>query len=200
MSTVYSRAINRSGCPYCLNKKACKENCLKVKFPEIAKEWYYINNNGLNPEQVTYGIKKEVEWICKKGHIWKASINSRTNRKTGCPICAPEKMKGENNPNYNFNLTDKDRIDRRGLKEYREWRKKVYSRDKYVCQICGDNRGGIFNAHHLMSYDKYSELRFDINNGITLCEQCHKDFHNIYGRGNNTIEQFQEYERNLLIK
>jgi hypothetical protein len=55
---------------------------------------------------------------------------------------------------------------------YREWRRNVFKRDDYKCRECG--QGGKLNGHHIKSYSKHPELKYDINNGITLCVQCHK--------------------------
>lgn len=59
---------------------------------------------------------------------------------------------------------------------YREWRKSVYERDGFACQKC-KKVGGRLNAHHIKPFSKNPELRFDLSNGETLCEQCHKDAH-----------------------
>jgi len=56
--------------------------------------------------------------------------------------------------------------------KYREWRRRVFERDGYKCRVCF--AGGKLNAHHIRPYGKFPELRFDISNGITLCEPCHK--------------------------
>ena len=95
---------------------------------------------------------------------------------------------GENSPTWNPNLTDEDRQHTRHYPEYNEWRSAVYERDNYTCQCCG-KVGGNLNAHHMESYSSNKELRTTVSNGVTLCEKCHKDFHHIYGRGDNTKEQ-----------
>jgi hypothetical protein len=106
---------------------------------------------------------------------------------------------GENHYRWNYNLTDEEREIGRGYPEYYEWRKTVFERDGYTCQICGDNRGGNLVAHHLDGYNWCIERRLDITNGITLCDDndcqntCHPKFHNHYGYGDNTEEQFWEF-------
>lgn len=100
---------------------------------------------------------------------------------------------GNSNANWNPKLTQEDRENSRNIEGYKDFIKEVFERDNYTCQCCGDNKGHNLNAHHLNSYDWDKEHRTDINNGITLCEKCHKEFHHIYGYGDNTKEQFEEY-------
>lgn len=64
----------------------------------------------------------------------------------------------------------------RSCKKYSEWRKAVFKRDNYTCQLC-NKRGYKLNAHHKKSWKKYINKRFDIHNGITLCIKCHKNIH-----------------------
>jgi 5-methylcytosine-specific restriction endonuclease McrA len=54
----------------------------------------------------------------------------------------------------------------------REWRKRVFERDNFTCQDCL-KRGGKLQAHHIRPFALYPELRFEVSNGITLCETCH---------------------------
>jgi hypothetical protein len=102
-------------------------------------------------------------------------------------------LRGEESPHWKPEKTMEERINHRDLPEKYEWRKQVFERDYYTCQCCGDNKGGNLNAHHLDGYDWCKVSRWDIENGITLCKTCHDDFHNIYGNGSNTKEQFEEY-------
>lgn len=60
--------------------------------------------------------------------------------------------------------------------EYRQWRKSVFERDNYTCQVCGVS-GGELNAHHIKPFSVYPDLRFDVSNGLTLCKQCHINVH-----------------------
>jgi len=57
--------------------------------------------------------------------------------------------------------------------EWRKWRKMVYERDNYTCQHCG-NVGGKLSPHHLKPVALYPKLMFVVDNGITLCRDCHK--------------------------
>jgi len=67
-----------------------------------------------------------------------------------------------------FNNTSKDRRSY----AYTEWRKRVWLRDNFKCKI-GYNCNGRIEVHHILSYTNYPELRYEINNGITLCHAHH---------------------------
>lgn len=57
--------------------------------------------------------------------------------------------------------------------EYKYWRQSVFVRDDYTCQECLE-RGGKLNADHIQSWAEYPELRYELSNGRTLCESCHR--------------------------
>ena len=57
--------------------------------------------------------------------------------------------------------------------EYKEWRTAVFVRDRYTCQMCGA-QGRVLNAHHIMRWRDYPDLRFAVDNGVTLCVTCHR--------------------------
>lgn len=57
--------------------------------------------------------------------------------------------------------------------EYRLWRESVFKRDNYTCKFCGQ-RGNRLHADHIKPFAYFPELRFDLNNGRTLCKECHK--------------------------
>ena len=65
----------------------------------------------------------------------------------------------------------------RNTPEYKLWRLAVYKRDEFKCKKCGlkmNWKGKQLNAHHIRPWADYPVLRYDINNGITLCYKCHK--------------------------
>jgi hypothetical protein len=76
--------------------------------------------------------------------------------------------------------------------ESKLWIQSVFARDGYTCQKTGV-KGGKLTAHHILNFAQYPELRFAIDNGITLSVESHKLFHRIYGVRNNTREQLQEF-------
>lgn len=57
--------------------------------------------------------------------------------------------------------------------QYKEWRKSVFKRDQFTCVLCG-HKGGEINADHIKPFSLFPELRFDVDNGRTLCVPCHK--------------------------
>jgi hypothetical protein len=76
--------------------------------------------------------------------------------------------------------------------DYRDWRNMVFVRDGYKCQICGINSNNL-KAHHLDGFSIAPDKRFDVSNGVTLCNNHHIQFHREYGFGGNTKDQFDEF-------
>lgn len=151
--------------------------------------------------------QRKVRWncLCDCGETITVRGNSLTGGKTkscGClrsemvrdaAIVRNKKMSGENHPNWNPDKTDEERENGRYGEEYNLWRDKVYSRDFHTCKLCRLSPSGKLVAHHLDGWHWCKDRRLDVDNGVTLCTDCHKDFHNIYGYETNTIEEFLEY-------
>lgn len=57
--------------------------------------------------------------------------------------------------------------------EYKLWRRAVLERDNYTCRFCGQH-GGKLCVDHIKPFAMYPELRLAIDNGRTLCHECHK--------------------------
>lgn len=79
---------------------------------------------------------------------------------------------GSKNGNWKGGITPFNRAIRESF-ETRNWRKSVFERDDYTCVLC-KKRGVVLNADHIKPFSLYPELRFEINNGRTLCVECHR--------------------------
>lgn len=143
-------------------------------------------------------VDTKMKFRCGCGEIFYTTFNNfKYFNKNKCDKCTLKSVSGENNYNWNPNITQAEREDKRLYNEYIRWRQDVYEKDNYTCQCCNQRGHGTLNVHHLDGYNWCKEKRTDINNGITLCEDCHKGFHSIYGYGNNTKEQYINYKNNI---
>jgi len=80
-------------------------------------------------------------------------------------------FKGEKKGNWKGGVTPITKKARDTF-EYRIWKKAVKERDNYKCIWCGSLTN--LEADHIKSFTYFPKLRFDINNGRTLCRDCHK--------------------------
>jgi hypothetical protein len=117
--------------------------------------------------------------------MWKGGLPNckECNKSLGdsrAEYCTSCWQKGERNPAWNPSYNREDRENLRINSEHIEWAKAVKKRDDYTCQKCKD-RGVVLNSHHIESFSKNKELRYALDNGITLCKTCHKGFHEIFG-------------------
>lgn len=62
----------------------------------------------------------------------------------------------------------------RTSREYRLWRVQVIRRDK-KCILCNETKSR--NAHHIEDASYHPESRYDVDNGVTLCRECHTKYH-----------------------
>lgn len=92
----------------------------------------------------------------------------KTEFKKGCQI-----GRGKEHPAWKHGKSIENKEIRKSI-EGRLWRGTVFERDGYLCQMpeC-DKQERYIEAHHIKKFSKYPELRFDVNNGITLCKKCH---------------------------
>ena len=76
--------------------------------------------------------------------------------------------------------------------EIQLWRHSVFARDNFTDQKTGV-KGGKLVAHHILNFSSHPELRFAIDNGITLSMESHRAFHRKYSVKNNSREQLIEF-------
>ena len=89
---------------------------------------------------------------------------------------------GDKNHEWRGGISSVNSRIRRSI-EFRLWREAVFARDNWTCQECG-KRGGRLQPHHIKSFKEYPELRLALDNGKTLCLDCHKLTKNYAGKLN----------------
>lgn len=173
-------------CPNCqINKKKTHDDFVKQMYDKHGDEFIVVGKYR--------GGKSKVDILHKV--CGKVSSREATGalRYKGCMYCGTLRRSGHNHYKYNPDMSNEERLSRenqRGL--IMKWSKEVYERDDYICKKCG-KRGNKLNAHHINSWDKHPDERFNIDNGITLCVDCHKEFHMNYGYGSNDRKQFDKF-------
>ena len=125
-------------------------------------------------------IKKEKGTYDKISKKLKGRKLSEEHRKKAIKNLEPRY--GKDNPAWKGGITPLNQKIRKS-KEYRLWRIAVLERDNYTCRFCGQV-GGIIHADHIKPFSLFPELRFAIDNGRTLCVDCHKKT-DTYGRRKN---------------
>lgn len=120
---------------------------------------------------------------CGKMFRWEGEPHSSWQKRKfcskSCIVAGQERLYGAKHPKYNPQSTSRTRLFSDGTQ--REWSAKVFERDNYTCQSCGE-RGGNMNAHHIKAWKAHPEFRFDVSNGVTLCIPCHRAVHSANGK------------------
>jgi len=91
--------------------------------------------------------------------------------KKGEPRGVKSQFKKGHKINWKGGLTPLYKIIRNS-EEYKLWRMSVFIRDNRTCIWCGSKKD--IQADHIKRFADYPELRFAIDNGRTLCKECHK--------------------------
>lgn len=118
------------------------------------------------------------EWIAIPENREKVSERSRQQviNQGGIPNAVhftSERVTGEASYNWKGGITPESKKLRSGTKSV-AWRKAILQRDHFTCQLC-NQLGYKLQAHHKKAWSAYPELRYDLENGVTLCEDCHKN-------------------------
>jgi len=143
-------------------------------------------NKGLTGVQSCPEHKKEAQRL-KRG-----SLNQ--NWKGGLPLCKcgkqlsaytytrcidchkKEVLKAKGEEHFNW-IKDRNQVkmsEKHGYdSNYKFWMISVRNRDNWKCKINNCDCSGRLESHHILSWKEYPELRYNINNGITLCQKHH---------------------------
>lgn len=155
--------------------KRTKEMHKKGIFNKKSREKQKIGK--LGDKNPMFGIPKDRHPMFGRKHSKETRRKMRENHKgmTGKEHSAEwvENMKGENNPCWVEDRTQLKRREQRNDSLYQDWRKNVLKRDNKKCKINNRDCKDRLEVHHILGWSEYPELRYNINNGITLCKKHH---------------------------
>lgn len=118
-------------------------------------------------------IKSKIKWSTIKSLIkqgWKATdISRKYNGAVSADQIYRKKKKWDMEEYHTSDKYAKYRTQR-----YKNWRSAVLKRDGYKCVVCGRGRPARLEVDHIHSWSRHPELRFEVDNGQTLCHPCHK--------------------------
>lgn len=183
---ISDRTLQNSGCPYCIGKRICEDNCLAHINPELAKQWHPSKNGDLTPRDVFPNSRKKAWWVCEKGHEWDSSINNRTQG-NGCPYCAGQKVCLDNclvtanpklasewHPTKNGNLTPYDVTKSSNKKVWwicnknHEFKNSINDRNKGGnCPYCSGHKVNNENCLAVTNPKVAKEWNYDKNGNLT---------------------------------
>jgi hypothetical protein len=93
-TSIYTRCLNGTKCPYCTGQKICIHNSIVYTHPDIAKQWHPEKNGSKLPSDYSYGSNELIRWLCPNKcpngciHEWDASVSNRCRLDSGCPYCS----------------------------------------------------------------------------------------------------------------
>ena len=165
----------------------------------LSKNGYKLRNRkeSLKTKIVKEKISQNVSDNWKNKEFRENQINKRKGKPSGTLgktwVSTREyNHKGSKNPSWKGGKTKLSFAIKNTL-EYKTWRESVFERDNYTCQCCNRrSKSGdkvILECHHIKPFSiilsEYNiktvdealccEELFDINNGQTLCKECHKE-------------------------
>lgn len=167
-----------------------KKNALGYKH---TKEWKIESGKRHKGIKFSDKAKKKLSKSLSGRKLSKSHIENRTKAQRGLKRSVDTRKKISNakkgNKAYQWKggISKENKRIRNGI-DFRLWREAVFARDNWTCQKTLE-RGGMLESHHIKNFADYPELRFAIDNGITLSKKSHKEFHKKYGYKNNDGEQ-----------
>lgn len=148
MTEAHKKAISERemGNTHCKGRKLSKETIEKIRLSNLGKK-HNISEEG----RARMRIKGYDVW--NKGML---GYNA-----------------AEKNARWISDRTKLAKSDRQAGSAYSNWRMSVYKRDGFLCKMKNHTCSGKIEAHHIRTWKKYPELRYDVSNGITLCVKHH---------------------------
>ena len=143
---------------------------------------------------IAYTGKPRTEETKRKISIAKVGKQLSEEHKRKLSIAHIGIQAGSNSPSWKGGITPVYFAVRNSL-AMKQWRNQVFTRDNYTCQVCNQNKSGNLCVHHKVFFnhiiwqynitnleeaEKCTDL-WNVENGITLCKDCHKQYHKING-------------------
>jgi len=195
MKKIEKPQFKKGHIPWNKGKEMSKEYKKKMSDAQKGKKLSKEHKNNIG--EAMKGRKFSKEWRSKISESHKGLPGTNKGKKFS--KITKKKMsdaqKGSLAYNWKGGITPKNNKIRASV-ESRLWRESVFARDGWTCQKC-NKIGGTLCAHHILNFAQYPELRFAIDNGVILCEQCHKKFHKKYGKKDNNKKQLDEFTTKL---
>jgi hypothetical protein len=197
----------------CDLRTGASKQCTKCQFKEKEKDRTGQIIRGIEVIRKIEGLKNnDYKWLCKCfcGKEFITAVYSIEYGKTTSCGCNAVLASRKNITEYNkirprekgpkhFKWDHSISLEQRAIKRtsypgYKEWCYFVHKKYNFTCQKCNVYSKNIkLHAHHIKSWKHYKDLRINLNNGITFCNKCHMQFHKIYGRKENNLNQVKEF-------
>jgi hypothetical protein len=126
----------------------------------------------------TYLCRKDIRKYCSKKCVSNSRVAVRLPKERVKKSAIGHS--GERSHWWKGGVTEKNKLIR-GSFEYKWWREEVFKRDDYTCSFC-QKKGVFLHADHIKPFSLFPELRFDLQNGRTLCVPCHKSTDTFAGK------------------
>lgn len=171
------RALKCDDCKKCRQcGKPLYESLAKFCGHKCAARWNVDNNPKMKSiQEVGFDWKTDPEKAKKRSEAISKSRMGKTM------------PRGPDNKLWKGNKTERRNAMERI--EYKTWRATVFKRDDHTCVICGKQEIKV-EAHHIKKWANDEKLRYDPENGVTLCKDCHKS---ITGIEESFEVRFSEY-------
>ncbi len=147
-------SIYAKNCVFCAAHSRAKNPEYIKKLSESAKKRGYNND---------FSLVQKKAWVVNKGR----KFTEEHRKKIG------DAHRGEKSYMW---IKDRSKLIKRQERNdsaYYGWRAEVYKRDDFSCRIADKRCDGKIVAHHILTWSKFPELRYEVNNGITLCHFHH---------------------------